>query len=260
MKKYIKIYKEAIKISFSAAIAYRVNFLLNMLITLISNIVLPMITIMIYGAGASFNNWSMYEVLLIQSIFTISNGFSSVFFNGIVWKTMDEVREGTLEITLIKPVNCMLYLMASTFSIDGIGVILGGTVFFYISIAHIGQITALMWLEFLIFFIMGLFVMVGMELLMAATSFKWVANSRIPEMYNSFIRFGYYPQNIFNRSIILITSYIMPVAMIGFYPASALLGLTEKRMFFSIIPCILFMLIGMYIYQYMVRQYEGVGG
>lgn len=260
MRKYLKIYKEAIRISFSAAIAYRVNFLLNTLITLISNIVLPMITIMIYEAGASFNNWSMYEVLLIQSIFTISNGFSSVFFNGIVWKTMDEVREGTFEITLIKPVNCMLYLMASTFSIDGIGVILGGTVFFSISLAHIGQINPLMWLEFFIFFIMGLFVMVGMELLMAATSFKWVANSRIPEMYNSFIRFGYYPQNIFNRSIILITSYIMPVAMIGFFPASALLGLTEKRMFFSIIPCILFMIAGMSIYQYMVRQYEGVGG
>lgn len=260
MRKYLKIYKEAIRISFSSAIAYRVNFLLNTLITLVSNIVLPMITIMIYGAGASFNDWSMYEVLLIQSIFTISNGFSSIFFNGIVWRTMDQVREGTLEITLIKPVNCMLYLMASTFNVDGIGVIIGGIVFFCISLAHIGDISAIMWLEFMMFFIMGLFVMVGIELLMAATSFKWVANSRIPEMYNSFIRFGYYPQNIFNRSIVLITSYIMPVSMIGFFPASALLGLTEKRMFFSMIPCVLFMIIGMYIYQYMVRQYEGVGG
>ena len=260
MRKYLKIYKEAVKISFSSAMAYRVNFLLNMLITLISNIVLPMVTIMIYGSGASFNDWNIYEVLLIQSIFTISNGFSNIFFNGIVWKTMEEVREGTFEITLIKPVNSMLYLMASTVSMDGIGVILGGIVFFCISIAHIGEITALMWLEFYIFFIMGLFVMVGTQLLMAATSFKWVANSRIPEMYSSFIRFGYYPQSIFSRSIILITSYIIPVAMIGFFPASALLGLTEKRMFFSMIPCVLFMIVGMYIYQHMVRLYEGVGG
>lgn len=260
MRKYLKIYKEAIRISFSSSTAYRMNFILNMMITLISNIVLPMVTIMIYGSGASFNNWTMYEVLLIQSIFTISNGVSSVFFNGIVWKTMEEVREGTLEVTLIKPVNCMFYLMASTFSMDGIGVIIGGIVFFCISIAHIGQITAIMWIEFLVFFVMGLFVMVGIQLLMAATSFKWVANSRIPEMYNSFVRFGYYPQSIFSRSIVFITSYIVPVAMIGFFPASALLGLTEKSMFFSMIPCILFMIIGMYIYQYMVRQYEGVGG
>lgn len=260
MRKYLKIYKEAIRISFSSAIAYRANFLLNMLITLTSNIILPMVTIMIYGAGASFNDWNMYEVLLIQSIFTISNGFSSVFFNGIVWKTMDDVKEGTIEITLIKPVNCMLYLMASTFSIDGIGVIIGGIVFFYISIVHIGTITFLMWIEFFIFFIMGLFVMIGIELLIAATSFKWVANSRIPEMYESFIRFGYYPQSIFSRSIIAITTYIVPVAMIGFFPASALLGIVEKRMFFSMIPCVLFMIIGMCIYQYMVKQYEGVGG
>lgn len=260
MRKYLKIYKEAIRISFSSLTAYRMNFILNMMITLISNIVLPMVTIMIYGSGASFNNWTMYEVLLIQSIFTISNGVSSVFFNGIVWKTMEEVREGTLEVTLIKPVNCMFYLMASTFSMDGIGVIIGGIVFFCISIAHIGQITAIMWIEFLVFFVMGLFVMVGIQLLMAATSFKWVANSRIPEMYNSFVRFGYYPQSIFSRSIVFITSYIVPVAMIGFFPTSALLGLTEKSMFFSMIPCILFMILGMYIYQYMVRQYEGVGG
>ncbi|OOM75957.1 hypothetical protein CLPUN_29940 [Clostridium puniceum] len=143
---------------------------------------------------------------------------------------MEEVREGILEVTLIKPVNCMFYLMASTFSMDGIGVIIGVIVFFCISIAHIGEITAIMWIEFLVFFVTGLFVMVGIQLLMAATSFKWVANSRIPEMYNSFVRFGYYPQSIFSRSIIFITSYIVPVAMIGFFPASALLGLTEKNM------------------------------
>lgn len=260
MKKYLSIYKEAIRISFSSATAYRMNFILNIFITLVSNIVLPLITVMIYGAGASFKDWNMYEVLLIQSIFTMSNGFSNVFFNGIVWRTMEEVRAGTLEVTLIKPINCMFYLIASTFSMDGIGVIIGGGVIFFISIAHIGQISALMWIEFFVFFIMGLFVMMGIQLLMAATSFKWVANSRIPEMYNSFVRFGYYPQNIFSRTIVLITSYVIPVAMIGFFPASALLGLTEKNMFFSIIPCILFMIIGMYIYQYMVRQYEGVGG
>lgn len=95
---------------------------------------------------------------------------------------------------------------------------------------------------------------------MAATSFKWVANSRIPEIYDSVAKFGNYPQSIFPRVISTFTAFIMPVAMIGFFPASALLGRTTAGMFLAIIPCIIFMSLGIGLYKYMVRLYESVGG
>jgi ABC-2 type transport system permease protein len=61
--------------------------------------------------------------------------------------------------------------------------------------------------------------------------------------------------------------------MIGFYPASALLGRLDQAgslslsasvevpvVLISVIPCILFMFFGIWLYHYMVKLYEGVGG
>ncbi|HEX3023412.1 MAG TPA: ABC-2 family transporter protein, partial [Lachnospiraceae bacterium] len=178
MRKYITIYREAMRNSFAAASTYRANFLLQTVVTLLSNILFPLVTILIYHSGASFQGWTIYEVLLIQSIFTLSTGISSMLFDGIVWSTMGYVVEGTLEIVLIKPVDCMFYLLASTFNMNSIGVVIGGGVVFGVSIAHINVPSVGMWITCGMFFLSGILVMLGLELLMAATSFKWVANSR----------------------------------------------------------------------------------
>lgn len=260
MKKYFLIYKESIRVSIASATTYRANFILHSVITLLGNIVFPLVTLLIYGSGASFEGWSMYEVLLIQSIFTMSTGLSNMFFGGMVWNTMGHVQAGTLETVLIKPVDCMFYLLATNFGIHSFGVVVGGGAIFIISLTHVGGTGILMWMQFIIFFFMGLFVMLGMELLMAATSFKWVANSRIPEMYGSILQFGNYPQTIFNKTILCLTSFIIPVGTIGYFPASALLGRLEWWMFLAIIPCLIFLMVGIKVYRYMVHLYEGVGG
>ena len=260
MRKYVKLYKEAILISFSAASTYRVNFLLQSIITLLSNVVFPLVTLLIYQSGASFQGWSLYEVLLIQSVFTMATGISNMMFSGIVWNTMYHVKEGTLEIILIKPVDCLFYLLASNFNLDGIGVVTGGLVIFIVSLFHIAMPNLFVWLQFIILFLLGILVMLGVNLLMAATSFRWVANSRIPEMYNSVLQFGNYPQSIFPKVVTAITAFLLPVAMVGFFPASVLLGRSERWMYLTILPCFLIVMVGIKLYQHMVRLYEGVGG
>jgi ABC-2 type transport system permease protein len=258
--RYFKIYKECIKVSFNTASTYRVNFILSCFIMFISNILFPVVTILIYGSGAKFPHWSFCEVLLIQSIFTISTAVANILFNGILWGTMQHVVNGSLEIVLIKPVDSLFYLIASTFEIDSIGLLLGGVVMFGIAIYNSGTVVILRILQFILLFIVGLFVMLGMALIMAATSFKWVANSRIPEIFESIQNFGKYPQSIFPKTVTGFTSFILPVAMVGYFPAAALLGKANALMFIAIIPCILFSVVGILLYKHMIHLYEGVGG
>lgn len=260
MKRYIHIYKECIRAAFITAATYRINFFLNTVIMLLGDILFPLLTVLIYGSGTGFTGWSIYEVLLIQSVFTMSMAIADMSFHGILWATMSAVREGNFEMVLLMPVETKLLLMAKTFSIDGIGLFLGGLAIFILSLGHIGMPSLIMWLHFLAMFIIGLMVMLGIALMMAATSFKWVGNSRIPEIFDSLRNFGKYPQSIFPKVIMVVSSYLIPVAMIGFFPAAALMGKGSYGMFVAIIPCIAFMLLGMYLYRWMIRLYQGVGG
>lgn len=260
MKRYLLIYRECIKVAFQAASTYRLNFFLNCIIMLLGDILFPLITLLIYGSGAGFEGWTVYEVLLIQSVFTMSMAIADMTFHGILWATMGHVREGNLEMVLILPVDTMFILMARTFSIDAVGLFLGGFTIFLVALFHVAAPSLLMWLQFGALFLIGLSVMMGIALLMAATSFKWVGNSRIPEIFDSIRSFGKYPQSIFPKALVMLTSLVVPVAMIGYFPATALLGEGKLTMFLMVIPCILFLSIGIVLYRSMVRLYQGVGG
>jgi len=260
MKRFLNIYKTCVATAMSRAIAYRLTFVMAMLITLCFNLLFPLTTILIYNSGAKFPGWTFYEVLLIQSIFTLSLGLACVLFSNVLWSTMQYIREGSFEVVLLRPVNPLFYLIATNFDTGSIGLLIGGGVMFGIAIAHTGVVSLAGITQFLLLFAGGFAVMTGFQMVMAAASFKWVGNSRLPEILDSVLSFGKYPVTIFPQAIKTLASFIIPVAMIGFFPASALLGRLDPIALIAVIPCIAFMIFGIWLYQFMVRLYEGVGG
>jgi len=261
VKKAISIYLSCVKTAFSKAISYRSSFIFGTIITLLSNILFPIVTMLIYSNGASFFKWSIWEVLLLQSIYTMSLGVSSLIFNGVVWETMNHIREGSFEIVLLRPMPPLFYMIASNFNPESIGLCIGGVVMTSVSLANIGVMPAAIHLvKFLAMFISGIAVMGGLYLIMAAISFKWVGNSRIPEIFDSVKTFGKYPLEIFPKQIRFLTKFIIPVAMIGFFPCTALLGNSNNSELLLCIPCLIFLIFGIWIYNKMIKLYEGVGG
>jgi ABC-2 type transport system permease protein len=242
------------------ALTYRLNFLLSFVITIGYNALFPLVSVLIYRSGASFPGWNFYEVLLMQSIFILSQGVASIMFSNVMWTTLQHIREGSFEIVLLKPVNPLFFLISTNFDPESIGLIIGGGILLAFSIIKMEIISLASIPAFLFLFAAGFAVMAGMNMIMAATSFKWVGNSRIPEIFDSILTFGKYPINIFPDAIKGIVTFIVPVGMIGFYPASALLGRLDPVILLAAIPCALFMILGIWLYQFMVKLYEGVGG
>ncbi|MCL1844982.1 MAG: ABC-2 family transporter protein [Defluviitaleaceae bacterium] len=259
MKTFFAVYKSCIKTAFVAASAYRLNFLLSLAITLGFNLLFPLVTILIYAAGANFPGWSFYDVLLIQAVFTLSNGIAGMLFGGVLWATMRHVREGSYEIVLLKPSSPLFFLIATNFDANSLGLLIGGGGLFAVAV-FFADISLAAVPVFLVLFAAGFCVMAGMSMLMAATSFKWVGNSRIPEIFDSLLNFGKYPLTIFPNAIRGLATFAIPVGMIAFYPANALLGEWDLRTLFLAVPCVIFMLFGVWVYERMVRAYEGVGG
>lgn len=258
--KYIKIYLTCLHTAFSRAAAYRLDFVLGNFITLLSNIIFPLVTVLIYANGAKFPGWTMWEVLLIQSVFSMSNALASMISGSVLWVTMDHIQSGSFETVLLKPLSPLFYIAAANFDTGSIGLFLGGLAMTIISASFTGICGADEILLFMLLFISGASVMCGLDLIMAAISFKWVGNSRIPEIFDSIKEFGKYPLGIFPKAVQALSSLIIPVAAVGFFPASALLGRLDIRSLVSVIPCILFLLFGIWIYNRMIKIYEGVGG
>lgn len=260
MIQYLKIYFTCVRIAILQSVTYRANFLIGCFVTFLSNIFFPLVTILIYANGATFPGWTMWEVFLIQSIFTMANGIASMVLQSVVWVTMDLIRSGNFETVFLKPISPLFYITSTNFNSENFGIFLGGMIILIISLCHTGISSALNIFSFLILFIAGLSLMFAFNLIMAAVSFKWVGNSRLEEIITSVHNLGRYPLSIFSKTFQIVASLVIPVAVIGFFPASALLGRLNPKAFLSLIPCALFLLFGVWLYNKMTKLYEGVGG
>jgi len=103
-------------------------------------------------------------------------------------------------------------------------------------------------------------VLFGMVTLMTASAFKWVGNGRIFEIFDGVSQFGRHPGSVFPKWLSGALSFVFPVAMLGFFPASALLGRGKIYMLLAAVPCVLFMLFGVWLFRRMVRGYQSAGG
>lgn len=260
LRKFFGIYSQYIRIAFSAAAAYRPDFFLGLLIHLAGNMLLPLLTILIYANGAAFPGWSFHESLLIQSVFMLSMGVCAPFFGNMVWMTMDYVREGTYDLLMLKPGSPIFITVAGSFGFEHTGALAGGIVMFVYSMAnrHAPPFSGM--LLFILLFTMGVCLYLGCILLMSAACFKWVGNSRLFEIYDALAMFGRYPSTIFSGTLRAAVTYAVPVAMLGFLPATALLGRVTGEMLFGSLACLAFLAMGWGVYRRMLYLYQSAGG
>lgn len=259
MKHNIKIYLQCIKISISSIAAYRLNFFSTLTITFLNNLLIPLIMILAYQNGASIPGYDFGEILLIQSVFMLCTGLCAPFLHNLVWTTMDHIKNGTYDMLLLKPGSVMFISIASSFEISNIGTLLSGVLVFAYSLrfANPGFFNIL---QFIFLFTAGILVELSFILLMAATAFKFVGNGRIFEIYNTVTTYGRYPTSIYKTVLSAITTYIVPVSMLGFFPASALLGKSTPGMYGSILCCVLLFIVSIAIFNRMIRSYQSAGG
>jgi ABC-2 type transport system permease protein len=258
--RYLRILRECFRVAVSNAVAYRANFVMQTLIVFFSNVLFPLVTILIYGSGAGFPGWSFYQVILIQAVFTMSSGISGMFFRGVFWQTNFAIREGTFEVSLLKPLDTLFWLLVSSMQLESVGMVLGGIAMACLALAKLGGVSAGGIAAGVALFSGGVCVMLGINLLMAGMAFKWVGNSRMPEIFDSVLEFAKYPQSVFPQAARVAAAFILPCSMIGFFPASALMGRAAPWHFIALLPCLLFMSAGIAFYKAMIRYYEGVGG
>lgn len=254
-------YAAVVKTRFASRMAYRADFFISLFMMVVGDMVVPFVTLLIYKSGASFPGWELHEVILIQAVFTLAKGIAFPFFFGIVSNMLYHVREGSYDLLLIKPRGALFMTMISGFDIDDFGRLFSGGVLFGAALAVMPAPGVLAWLQFALLFLLSLSVLFAFSLFLSGLLFKWVGSSRVYDIFDSVSMFGFYPGTIFSRKFQNMLLYVVPIAMIGFLPASALLGrLNGGAAALSSLVCIVFLAAGLSFWHLMLRKYTSAGG
>lgn len=256
----IKIYLLAFKNALASRMAYRIDLFISAFVMLFFELIIPLVTLLIYNSGASFPGWEFHEVFLIQAVFLLSKGITFPFFAGIIWNTIMQVRDGTFDLLLIKPRNILFVTLLSGIDIEDMGKLLGGIGLFIFAVFQTPNPGLINWLGFFFLFICSIIVFMSFAFIMAASGFKWVGNFRVYEIFDALTSFAMYPTSIFSKGIQILITACIPLALMGFFPASVLLHKSLNGLIVALTSCIFFLFFSIFFWYRMLRSYTSAGG
>jgi ABC-2 type transport system permease protein len=254
------LFGRALRTSFAERAAYRGDFLLSFLVSFLLELVAPLVTLLIYRSGTSFAGWTMEEALLIQAVFLLSRGIAFPLFFGMVWVVFEQAREGTFEITLLKPRSPLLLTMLRGLDIEGVSRMLGGILLVILAVRGLPAPGLTGWLCFALFLFLSVLILFGFALMLAASLFVWIGNGRVIELLEAVLVFSRYPGTIFGKPLQWFFALGLPLSMIALFPAEALLGRFSLPMFLAIPAALGFLGLGWLFWNRMIRRYAGGGG
>lgn len=260
IKSNLNLISRAVKSQVLTLMAYRGDFFISVFLVFIGELILPLITMLIYNSGGTYPGWSLYQVLLLQGVFLLAKGIVNVMFSGIIYNTLSRVRDGSFDLLLIKPRGTLFMAILTGLNLKSVGSLLSGFFVFLISLNRLNIDEFNKIGLFLLFFIFSIMVLFAFNIISAAVVFKWVGNSRVFELFDCVTNFGMYPKSIFSKATQNFISYIVPIAAIGFYPSVVLMDKGSEGIIYSSIVSVLFLLFSLRFWNLMLKNYTSAGG
>lgn len=256
------IWARAAQNSLADRAAYREDFILTLLATVVSEFLVPVTTLLMYQTGGQrgFPGWSLAEALVVQAVFLVGRGLSAPFFSNLAWIVGSLVRTGNFELILLQPRSPLLVCLTRSLHWPSTLRIIAGLVVMGWALGQLPSVSVAGWFVFV--FLLGLAVLVhfGFALATSATLFLWVGNGRMSELVDALQGFGPYPLSVFPGALQAILAVVIPVAILGSLPASALLGREVSWGIPASLASIVFVGLSLAFWKLMIRRYVGAGG
>jgi ABC-2 type transport system permease protein len=249
-----------LKTKFAQQAAYRSHFFLSVLMLIAGDLIVPFATLLVYRSGAYFPGWTLREVLLIQAVFAMAKGIAFPLFFGMIGSTLGHVREGTYDLLLLKPRPALFMTVLNGIDPDDFGRLASGGILFVYALNGIAAPSLAGWGIFALLFGMSLLMLFSFSLIFSGILFRWVGSSRVFDIFDAVTGFGMYPGTIFSKAFQNLFTFVVPIGLIAFMPASALLGETGPGMIGASVVAITFFAGSLAFWHAMLAKYTSAGG
>ncbi len=223
--RYLRLLGLFYKNSILKELEYRVNFISNIFMSgfwLVWGVV---------GVSVFFlhrdtmGDWTFPEVLMVVGLFTLFNGLMESLLRPNVGAVIEQIRDGTFDFVLTKPVNSQFIASFRTLVVWRlVDVLIGGALIIY----ALGQLhvtpTPTQVAAFAVMLGSGMIIVYAIWLLMVSLAFWFVKIDNITELFYAFYEAGRYPVTIYRGVVRVLLTFIVPIAFVTTFPVSALLG------------------------------------
>mgnify|MGYP001575077371 CR=1 FL=1 len=256
MKRYLILLLNLARYSYVASLEYRFQYVVRVLRIIVEFGLTFLFINTFYQKTAVIGNWSKYEMLLLDGIFTIV--FSSVFMfiNGNLQELADEkIINGQLDGILVKPVDSQFLISFERMHIQNLWRIGGGILLAMYAWSKINiTIGYVEILTFVVTLISGMVIQYSVLFIISVLSF-WTYTTEPEIMTETALSIAHYPLDIFSKKAVRWLT-IIPIIFISTVPTRALLGRFDILTWISPVAAVAVLLLSRRFFHFALRHYS----
>lgn len=256
------IYFRLISQHIKAILEYQADFLIAMVAAMLTQVLGFIFLWVVYERIPQIQGWAFWEVAFIYAMIFFTEGFASLFFEGI-WRISGLVNRGELDRLLVRPLSPILQVFGTAVGMNGIGNLLIGGVIIVQALQHIDMHwTVGKMLIALLLLISAIAIRVSIYLA-ACSSVFWTRSpgNAFGNMVHTLSDFAKFPISIYSLGLQALVAVIVPYAFISFFPAAYLFEKKDWGMYGLLSPlaAVYCVALSLWIFYRGLRRYESTG-
>jgi len=255
----LRLIKTFLKINLQMSLAYRADTVINILINLMWLGWELLSLSIIFNNTSTLGGWGPGELVALLGVFRLVNTLMAALIWPATEKFNASVRDGSLDYTLLQPVNSLFQVTFARITVWRVWDLLLAVVLVVVGINMAGDVTTpLTILYFIGLTASGTLVIYSLWVVLIALTFWFTKFDNNVTILQALLDSGRYPVTVYPFWLQVIITFIIPIAVATTVPLQALrgeLGGRQVLLFLAIgLACFL---VALQVWRFGVRRYSG---
>lgn len=240
---------------------YKSSFILSLIAQSLSTILSSFMVLILMDKFNFMEQFNIYETILGISIVQFGFSFAECFGRGFD-RFSNIIKKGSLDLMLIRPRNIYIQIFGSNIEFSKLSRIFGSLILFIIAFINVEFDRSLFNIILLLMLLMfSSLIYFSLEILSACLCFKTIEGLEFVNIFTDGSReFGQYPMGLFKREVLIIFTYLIPIACVNYYPVNYILGKSDSILYLiSPLFCLILFIVSIIAFNKCMFNYESSG-
>lgn len=222
---YFKLWWLFFRIGAMNEMQYRINFLVQLFHSLLTLGTGLVVLALVFSYAETLAGWRPTELLAVLGVHILMGGIIKTSIQPNMVRLLGDVREGTLDYALTKPVDTQLLISVREVSLWQMMDMVIGLIVLGVAVVRLQAVIG--WedgLAFTLMLLLGAVMIYSFWLILATGAFWLVRMEQIVELFQSVYQAGRWPISIYPGWLRGMLTFLVPIAFAVTVPAEALTG------------------------------------
>jgi len=213
------IYRVFLSSSLARELEFRANFIAKIFQNMFWVAWFLLVLIVVYGNTDDVAGWGREDAYILAATVFLMSAVFGLFFRSLM-EIPEQVRKGTLDFVLTRPVDSQFWASTRRFNFDQLGSLIAGVIMLWYGLSNFsGQVGALQWAGYMVLSVCAVAIFYSLNLALMTLSIWFVRVDNLWVLSETVLDISRFPIDIFNAGIRTALVYFFPLAFLATMPA-----------------------------------------